>query len=152
MKSIEDRDVIEILRAYPQIYQACHVAHRTRSSSPSGLTSRDAGLLAHIAEADGCRPAALARHLGISPSTLSAALARLGAQAMVAIEADPADARRRLIRLTPAGHAAIGENNVLDPGRVASLLARMSGAERRMAVDGLKLLARAARLYREGGG
>ena len=65
-----DDDLLAVLRAYPQIYLACHVEHRTRSSSPSGLTARDSSLLAHVDDPQGSSPAALARHLGVAPSTL----------------------------------------------------------------------------------
>ena len=148
---MEHADVLDVLRSYPQIYLACHVEHRTRSSSPTGITSRDASLLAHVEDPAGSSPAALARHLGISPSTLSAALARLEAQGMLAIRSDPADARRRRICLTAAGRAAMAENSVLDPSRVAALLGTLAADERRAAVAGLKLLAKAARRYRERG-
>ncbi len=147
-----DDDLIAVLRAYPQIYLACHVEHRTRSSSPSGLTSRDASLLAHVEDPAGSSPAALARHLGVAPSTLSAALARLQGQRLLTLDEDAADARRRRVRLTDSGREALVGNSVLDPARLAAVLALMPAAARRRAVAGLTLLAAAARDYREGGG
>ena len=144
-----DPDVLAVLRAYPQLYHACHVEHRTRASAPDGLTSRDAGLLAHIDWTDGVSPARLARHLGIVPSTLSAALTRLAAQWLVAMAADPKDARRRRVRLTDHGRAAVAAGSVLDADRLAAVLARLDGADRRKAVEGLSLLAGAARAWRE---
>ena len=143
--------ILDVLRSYPQIYLACHVQHRTRGSSPSGLTSRDASLLAHVEDSAGSTPATLARHLGISPSTLSAAISRLEAQGMLVVRPDRADARRRRVGLTPAGRAAIADASVLDRERVAALLETLSAAERRSAVDGLKLLAEGARRYRDKG-
>lgn len=143
-----DPDIAAIQRAYPQIYLSCHVEHRARASSPTGLTARDATLLAHVEES-GSSPAALARHLGIAPSTLSAAVAGLAGHGLLRVEANPTDARRRLILLTEEGRAAIGDENVLDARRLAAVLARLSTAERRRAVDGLKLLAAAARACRE---
>lgn len=148
----ENADLIAVLRAYPQIYLACHVAHRTRGSSDNGLTSREAAFLAHVDNPDGSSPAALARHLGIGRPTLSAALARLEALGLVAIAADPGDARRKRVRLTDAGRRAVAESSVLDADRVASLLAGMEPEERRCAVDGLTALARAARRMRDRGG
>lgn len=145
-----DRDLLDVLRAYPQIYLACHREHRTRASSPSGLTSRDAALLAHVDDPAGSGAAALARHLGIAASTLSAALARLEAQGMVRLDGDPADARRRVIRLTDAGREKLASESVLDPERLAALLALMPAADRRRAVAGLNALAAAARRLREG--
>jgi DNA-binding MarR family transcriptional regulator len=145
-------DVLAVIRFYPQIYLACHVEHRTRGSSRSGLTSRDAAFLAHLDDPGGTGPAALARHLGIAGSTLSAALTRLAAQRLVRIEPDPADGRRRLVLLTEAGREIIASGSVLDPGRVAALLARLAPSERRKAVEGLKLLAAAARALRDSEG
>ena len=146
---MDDDELLDVLRCYPQIYLACHVEHRTRGSSQSGLTSREGSFLTHIPP-EGSSPAALARHLGIGRSTLSAALARLEGLGLIAAEADQADARRKRVRLTEAGRAAISESSVLDSGRVAALLAAMEPDERRRGVEGLKLLAAAALSLREG--
>jgi DNA-binding MarR family transcriptional regulator len=147
-----EKELIAVLRAYPQIYLACHVEHRTRGSSASGLTSRDASLLAHVDEPEGSSPAALARHLGVAPSTLSAALARLEGQRLLTLDPHDGDARRRRVRLTEAGRNALAAGSVLDPERLAAVLALMSSVERRRAVEGLTALAAAARRFREGGG
>jgi DNA-binding MarR family transcriptional regulator len=146
-----DEDVLAILRSYPQIYLACHVEHRIRSSSPTGLTSHDSSILAHLADDEGISAARLAQHLGVARSTLSAALARLEGLGLVAVTPDPSDGRRRSLRLTEAGRASIAENSVLDPARLEALLARLSPEERCRAVEGLRLLATAARMMREEG-
>ena len=146
---MDEPDILDVLRCYPQIYLACHVEHRTRGSSATGLTSREASFLAHVA-AEGSSPAALARHLGIGRSTLSAALARLDGLGLILTEQDETDARRKRVKLTDAGRAAIAESSVLDPARVAALLGHMPAAERGRAVQGLRLLAAAARKLREG--
>jgi DNA-binding MarR family transcriptional regulator len=147
---MDDPDLLAVLRAYPQIYLACHVEHRTRGSSDSGLTSREASFLTHV-EPDGSSPAALARHLGIGRSTLSAALARLERLGLVSARPDPGDARRKRVCLTETGRAAISESSVLHAPRVVALLASMPPDERRRGVEGLTLLAAAARRLREKG-
>ncbi|HEV7659822.1 MAG TPA: MarR family winged helix-turn-helix transcriptional regulator [Allosphingosinicella sp.] len=147
-----DPDVLAVIRFYPQIYLACHVEHRSRAESPTGLTARDASILAHVDDPAGSSPARLARHLGVAASTLSAALARLAEQGMLALDADPGDARRRLVGLTASGRAALAAGSVLDPARLAAVLGGMGTEERRRAVDGLGLLAAAARAWREGTG
>ena len=145
-----DSDVFDVLRSYPAIYLACHVEHRTRASSRTGLTARDGSLLAHVEDPGGSSPARLARHLGVAPSTLSAALARHERHELLRLDPDPRDARRRIVRLTKEGRDAVGRDSVLDPGRVAALLARLDPDERRLAVEGLKLLAAAAHRLQEG--
>lgn len=139
-----DDQVFAVLRAYPAIYMACHVEHRSRGQSRSGLTSRDASLLAHVDDG-GTTAGAMARHLGLAASTLSAALARLAAAGFLTVARDPADARRRTVRLTDTGRAALAADSVLEPERVATLLAELDSGERERAVEGLALLARAAR-------
>jgi hypothetical protein len=39
-----DPDILAVIRFYPQIYLACHVEHRSRAESPTGLTARDASI------------------------------------------------------------------------------------------------------------
>ena len=147
---MHDEPVNRILAAYPQVYLACHVDHRTRASSRAGITAREASFLTHIGSA-GTSPAELARHIGIGRSTMSAALARLESLGLVVIEPDGRDARRRIARLTESGQEAIRESSVLDPNRLEALLAELSDEERAQAVRGLELLASAARRYRERG-
>lgn len=137
-----DQDTLAVLTAYPQIYFACHQEHRTRARSASGLTSREAGVLAHVG--DGVGAGALARHLGVAPSSLSALLKRLSGLGLVE-DGPTADARQRQLRLTDAGRSALAADGVLDPDRVAALLGLLSPDERRQAVEGLGLLAQAAR-------
>ncbi|MEA3013705.1 MAG: hypothetical protein QOD42_2250 [Sphingomonadales bacterium] len=68
---------------------------------------------------------------------------------MLALDADPKDARRRLVRLTAEGRVALAVGSVLDPERLAAVLRGMETEARRRAVDGLGLLAAAARAWRE---
>lgn len=142
-------DVLAVLRAYPQIYLSCHREHRTRARSISGLTGRETSVLAHIG--DGAGAGALARHLGVASSSLSAMLKRLAKLGLVE-DLPTTDARRRRLRLTPAGSDTLSQDSVLDPDRVETLLNRLDPEQRRRAVDGLNLLAQAANVQDAGGG
>ncbi len=141
-------DVEAIQRAYPQVYHACHVEHRSRHASPSGLTEKDASLLAHAGASEGVTPGALARHFGVAASTLSAQIKRLEAMGLIALEPDPADSRRRRLSLTDQGRAATRAGSVLDAGRLTALLDTLNTDERRRAVEGLTVLAEGARRLR----
>lgn len=140
----DDEDAHTVLRVYPQIYLACHREHRTRSSSPDGMTSREATLLAHVADPAGIEPTILARHLGIGKPALSAALSRLSALGFVVVAPNESDRRRRLVRLTPSGREMIAQNSVLNIDRVRAMLDALAPERRRAAVRGLIELAAAA--------
>jgi MarR family transcriptional regulator, organic hydroperoxide resistance regulator len=143
-------EVRAVQRAYPQIYLACHTRHRKARSSDDALSERDGSILAHIESATSVRPTDLARHLGVGAPTLSEALERLAELGYVAVRRSRADGREREVRLTAKGARAMSASSVLDAARVRSLLERLPAAERKAAVRGLELLARAAREEMEG--
>ena len=141
---MRDKDVFEIQRLYPQIYLACHVEHVRASSTQWQLSARDSSILAHLDRERGTSPKKLAAHLSVAPSTMSAAIARLAELGY--ISSDPADGDKRLreLRLTERGAQAMAGTSVLDSDRVSALLERLQAGEREIALDGLRLLARAA--------
>lgn len=144
-----DRQAQDVLRHYPRIYIACHSDHRARKGQGPGVTARDQSILAHIPDA-GVRPQALAQHLDVAASTLSAALKRLSGMGLIALAADPDDARGKVARLTQAGRAALSKTSVLDIARVRAALRLLGAAERAAIVQGLSLLADAAQAARGG--
>jgi DNA-binding MarR family transcriptional regulator len=101
-------------------------------------------LLAHLDEHLPVRSTTLAKHLELAASTLSAAIARLAGHGYVLQERDPKDRRVVGLRLSPKGAAAMQASSVLDSARVKRLLEQLGPAERKRALDGLSLLARAA--------
>ena len=145
-----NRDVRLVQTFYPQIYLACHTSHAPRSAN-GGVTARDSSLLAHLDERRPTTPSELARHLGIGKPTLSAAVKRLARLGYIRVERNTHDRRVTHLRLAAAGATAMRNGSVLEPSRVRRLLATLSTAERRAAVEGLSLLARAARRMRDGG-
>jgi DNA-binding MarR family transcriptional regulator len=147
--SAMDKLIRDIQTCYPQIYFACHTEHRTRHGSTDGLTDRDSAVLAHVRASDGQSAAALAKHLGIGASTLSATLKRLHGLGLVAMSASPTDARKRQIFLTAKGEDLLSARSVLDAARLRDLLSTLTKEEQRRAVDGLALLADGARRMRE---
>jgi DNA-binding MarR family transcriptional regulator len=109
------------------------------------ISSQDASILVHLDRDFGLSPRALAKHLGVAPSTLSAAIARLADLGYLTNEPNLTDRRKRELRLTARGAEAIASTSVLDAERVRVLLKKLKPAERKAALNGLALLARAAR-------
>ena len=139
------RDVRLVQTYYPQIYLACHTRHTRAASSPHGLSARDSSLLAHLDEKRPTTASALARHLDVGGPTMSAAVKRLVRLGYVEQSRHPDDARRLELRLARKGAAAMRDSSVLDAVRVKKLLGILKPAERRAALDGLAMLAHAAR-------
>ena len=146
-----DDDVFEVQRLYPQIYIACHTDHVRAASTTWRISSQDASILVHLDRESGLSPRALADHLGVAPSTLSAAIARLSELGYLTSEPNDTDRRKRELRLTARGAEAIASTSVLNAERVQALLDKLKPDERKAAVRGLALLARAARKLNEKG-
>lgn len=146
MALLEDQ-AAAVLRHYPRIYVACHWDHRARRGQGEALTARDQTILAHVPDS-GVRANVLAQHLNIAASTLSAALKRLAAMKCVALDADEADARGKVVRLTARGRALLTQTSVLDLNRVRAALRAMTEQDRAAAVRALALLADAAQMVR----
>jgi MarR family transcriptional regulator, organic hydroperoxide resistance regulator len=142
-------EVFEIQRLYPQIYIACHNDHIRAASTGWRISSQDASVLVHLDREQGTRPSALAQHLGVAPSTLSATISRLEKLGYLSNEPAQSDKRQRELKLTARGSEAIAATSVLNAERVRALIKRLTPAERKAAVRGLSLLARAAREIKE---
>jgi MarR family transcriptional regulator, organic hydroperoxide resistance regulator len=134
----------EVLTLYPRIYFACHTRHVRDPVSRRLLSRHQASILDHLDELDPTTVNDLARHMGVTPATMSLALDRLERRGYVARLRDNPDRRRVHVRLTAAGVRMREATSVLDPPRVEELLSRLTGDEREAAVRGLALLAAAA--------
>ena len=144
------REIRLVQTWYPQIYLACHTAHTTRRSPRAGLTARDSSLLAHLDERRRITASELASHFGVGRPALSAAVKRLVRLGYVRLERNPDDRRLVHLLLTREGAAAMRESSVLESDRVRRLLGALSPDERTRALEGLSLLAQAARAISSG--
>jgi DNA-binding MarR family transcriptional regulator len=142
---MSDDDVFEVQRLYPQIFVACHTDHVRAASTTWRISSQDASILVHLDRDSGLSPRALADHLGVAPSTLSAAIARLSELGYLTSKPNDIDRRKRELRLTARGAEAIASTSVLNAERVQAMLNKLKPDERKAAIRGLALLARAAR-------
>src|SRR4051812_5125444 len=95
--------VRQVLTLYPQIYFACHTRHVRDPDSRRLLSRHQASILDHLDEIDPTTVNDLARHMGVTPATMSLAIDRLECKGYVARARDAADRRRVHVRLTSAG-------------------------------------------------
>ena len=134
----------QVMELYPRIYFACHTRHVRDPDSTRLLSRHQASILDHLDEIDPTTVNDLARHMGVTASTVSLAIDRLEHKGYVARLRDGVDRRRVHVRLTSAGVRIREATSVLDPPRVEALVARLNDDERETAVRGLALLAEAA--------
>lgn len=109
------------------------------------LSAHQAGILDHLDAVEPTFVHDLASHMGVTPGTMSLHLDKLEAGGYVRRARSRTDARRVELRLTPAGVRIKQQQKVLDPRLVDSMLSRLNEGDRRKALEGLELLAKAAR-------
>jgi DNA-binding MarR family transcriptional regulator len=133
-----------VLRCYPQIYFACHKRHVRDPATQVVISSHQASVLDHLDDIEATSLFDLARHMGVTASTMSITVDRLVRGGYVVRERSTEDRRRLDLRLTPAGLRIKGQQKVLEPELVAAVLARLDNRKRKQALRGLKLLAEAS--------
>jgi DNA-binding MarR family transcriptional regulator len=141
---VAQSEVETVLRCYPQIYFACHRRHVRDEATQSLLSAHQAGILDHLDDVEGTSLLVLARHMGVTASTMSLTVDRLERGGYVRRERSKEDGRRVDLRLTPAGLRVKRQQKVLEPELVAAVLARLSERKRKQALRGLELLAEAS--------
>lgn len=137
-------DTQRLLDSYPRIFFACHTRHVRDPKTRRVLSAHQASILDHLDTVEPITLLDLARHMGVTPSTMSLQTARLVRRGYVVRARDAGDRRRLRLRLSAAGERIRQAQSVLDPVRVRAMLERLSPAEREAGLDGMALLARAA--------
>ena len=138
------KEVSRLLDHYPKIYFACHTTHVTDKEKKVTLTAKQASILDHLDITEPVTLFDLAMHMGVTPSTMSISIDRVARLGYVKRERDKKDGRKTNLRLTPQGNKIKQSNSVLDPKAVERILSRLNATERKLALDGLGLLAYAA--------
>jgi len=137
-------EVETVLECYPQIYFACHRRHVHDPQTHALLSAHQASVLDHLDTVEGTALLDLARHMGVTASTMSLTVDRLERGGYVTRARSKEDKRRVDLKLTAAGARIKRQQKVLEPELVAALLARMDRPRRQAALQGLRWLAEAA--------
>lgn len=135
--------VRQVMELYPRIYFACHTQHVRDPKTRRVLSAHQASILDHLDEYEPLALLDLARHMGVTPSTMSLHIERLVRRGYVSRERAAEDGRRLKLRITPAGVRVREAKSVLDPARVRAFLDRLTPAELEAGLRGLALLAKA---------
>lgn len=138
------RATTALMRLYPRIFFACHTRHVRDTTSGRVLSAHQASVLDHLDVVEPTFVKDLAAHMGVTPSTISIALDRLGDGGYVERVQDKQDRRRVGVVLTTSGAAVRDDKSVLDEVLVRALLGLLHEAQREAAIAGLTLLASAA--------
>ncbi|HSB11126.1 MAG TPA: MarR family transcriptional regulator [Blastocatellia bacterium] len=142
---MRNREVVDrVLELYPRIFHACHSRHVRDPKTREAVSTHQARVLDHLDDVEPTSLMDLARHMGVGASTMSLTVDRLVRRGYVTRSRDAADRRVVSLRLTDAGARLRDAQSVLDPMRVKLMIMRLSPEDRRDAVNGLALLARAA--------
>src|SRR5262245_54642881 len=125
-----DHEVEQLLACYPRIFFACHRRHVRDPKTHRKLSAHQASVLDHLDAVEATSLFELARHMGVTASTMSITADRLVRGGYVSRKRDTADARRIRLRLTKAGLRIKERQSVLEPALVKALLSRLSEQDR----------------------
>ncbi|HXA52610.1 MAG TPA: MarR family winged helix-turn-helix transcriptional regulator, partial [Candidatus Acidoferrum sp.] len=126
-------------------YFACHKRHVRDQATNEVISAHQASILDHLDDVQATSLFDLARHMGVTASTMSITVDRLVRGDYVVRERSREDRRRLDLRLTPAGLRIKKQQKVLEPELVAAVLERLDERRRKQALRGLELLAEASR-------
>src|SRR3954451_23871367 len=103
-------------------------AERTNSGRSNGLARSQSLVFSHL-DADGTRPAEIARRAGISRQAVGQTVAQMKQQGLVKLAPDPSNRRARLVQPTAKGRKAL-ERSGTGASAAEKVLSRRIGAGR----------------------
>jgi len=130
---------------FAERFRAVYLTFHRRDGPRSQLQGASRAVLEHLAMAGPLTIGEAAAHLNRAQSVISEIVSHLEEQGLLERESDPADRRRTLIWLTPAGHSALRQDReVLGLDLLARAFARVPPRQADELVAGLQALVRAA--------
>jgi DNA-binding MarR family transcriptional regulator len=130
---------------FATLFRALYLTYHRRDGPRSGLTGASRAVLGHLAHTGPLTIGEAALHLGRAQSVISEIVDGLERRALLMRDHDPADRRRTLVWLTPAGVEALRrDGEVLSEAGLAAAMARMSRTDRTALLTGAAALLAAA--------
>jgi DNA-binding MarR family transcriptional regulator len=134
----DERERAELFAAR---FRAVYLTFHRRDGPRSQLAGASRAVLEHLAMAGPLTVGEAAAHLNRAQSVVSEIVGHLQDQGLLERESDPADRRRTLIWLTPAGHDALRrDREVLGLDLLAGAFARMPAGEADALIAGMQAL------------
>jgi DNA-binding MarR family transcriptional regulator len=138
-------DEQERAERFAERFRAVYLTFHRRDGPRSQLQGASRAVLEHLAMAGPLTVGEAAAHLNRAQSVISEIVSHLEDQGLLERESDPADRRRTLVWLTPAGHGALRrDREVLGLDLLASALARVPAGQADSLIAGLQALVQAA--------
>jgi DNA-binding MarR family transcriptional regulator len=131
--------------AFAALFRAIYLTYHRRDGPRSGLTAAARAVLGHLAHTGPLTIGEAALHLDRAQSVVSEIVDGLEGRGLLLRDRDPADRRRTLVWLTPAGIEAMRRDaEVLSHDALAAAIARMSDTDRTALLTGAAALLDAA--------
>jgi DNA-binding MarR family transcriptional regulator len=129
---------------FAERFRAVYLTFHRRDGPRSQLQGASRAVLEHLAMAGPLTIGEAAAHLDRAQSVISEIVSHLEDRGLLERESDPADRRRTLIWLTPAGHSALRQDReVLGLDLLARAFARLPPGQADELVAGLQALVQA---------
>lgn len=130
---------------FAALFRALYLTYHRRDGPRSDLPAASRAVLSHLAVTGPLTVGEAATHLSRAQSVVSEIVDGLERKGLLERERDPADRRRTLVWLTPAGQECLRrDGEVLGVDALAAALARMTGADRAALFTGAAALLAAA--------
>ena len=126
---------------FAELFRAVYLTFHRRDGPRSELPGASRGVLEHLALTGPLTVGEAAEHLRRAQSVISEIVNHLERQGLLERETDPADRRRTLIWLTPAGHDALRhDRDVLSLDLLAPAIGRLPPGAADALITGLRTL------------
>ncbi len=131
----------EVGERFADLFRATYLTFHRRDRPRGQLAGASRAVLEHLAMTGPLTIGEAALHLERAQSVVSEIVSHLVQQGLLERESDPADRRRTLVWLTPAGHETLRrDRDVLDVARLGAALSRLPPGQADALIEALSAL------------